>query len=221
MYNQGISQEVKDLLDSKGNCKSDKFHNQPSSKLQRVLSRVVINSSKKLGILKKIERKKEVVKGMSDRKTKAVKEGYGATDTVKCFNRFAILANIEETFGETPHEISSNRKKGKSNKSSGKTTACTIPLRRSSKNNNMSRDALEEASVENIVNEQIACQSLTTADGKNQQKLDVKRNNSIKQAVTEGSKCLGHVIDSNIKDKCIDLKACLRQQTTPRDSAYQ
>ena len=122
--------------------------------------------------------------------------------------------------GETPHEISSNRKKGKSNKSSGKTTACTIPLRRSRKNN-MSRDVLEEASVENIVNEQIACQSLTTADGKNQQKLDIKRTNSIKQAVTEGSKCLGHVIDSNIKDKCIDLKACLRQQTTPRDSAYQ
>ena len=43
----------------------------------------------------------------------------------------------------------------------------------------------------------------------------VTRTNSIVQAVMEGSKCLRHVIVSNIKDKGIDLKACLRQQTTP------
>ena len=30
-----------------------------------------------------------------------------------------------------------------------------------------------------------------------------------------GSKCLRHVLLNNIKDKCIDLKTCFKQQSTP------
>ena len=86
VHNQGISQGVNDFLDSKGKHKTGKFYNQPSSKLQTVFSRVVINSSKNLGITKNIEHKKVVVKGISNRKTKVAKEGDGARDTVKCLN---------------------------------------------------------------------------------------------------------------------------------------
>ena len=100
------------------------------------------------------------------------------------------------------------------NKSSGQTTACTIPLRQSDKNN-LSRDVQVQASVKNTVNEQTAGQSLIAAIIKNQQKKNIIRTNSFVQAVIEGSKCLRHVTVNNIKDKCIDLKVCLRQQTTP------
>ena len=45
--------------------------------------------------------------------------------------------------------------------------------------------------------------------------MDVTKTNSIVKAVIEGKNCVRNIIVSNIKDKCIDLKTCVKQQTTP------
>ena len=68
-------------------------------------------------------------------------------------------------------------------------------------------------SQENVVEQCVDNQLVVERD--NQGKIDVTSTNSITKAVMDGSKCLRHVIVSNIKDKCIDLKNCIRQQSTP------
>ena len=68
-------------------------------------------------------------------------------------------------------------------------------------------------SQENVVEQCVDNKLLVERD--NQGKIDVTSTNSITKAVMDGSKCLRHVIVSNIKDKCIDLKNCIRQQSTP------
>ena len=182
MYNKGVSQSVKDLLASKGKYKLDKLQNKPSSKLERVFSRVVINSSKKFGISKQCHNNELVVKGSTEQKTKIPKEGDGAINTVKCYKRFAILADIEEAWGETLYETSSIiKEKGKNIGKSNQSTADTIPLTQGDNSVNTLTDGHQEVLTENTVSEHIKDQLVTTVEGKKQKrsKMDVTTTNSL------------------------------------------
>ena len=58
-------------------------------------------------------------------------------------------------------------------------------------------------------------QSVKIVEKEEYSKMDVTKTNSIVKVVMDGKKCLRHVIVNNIKDKCIDLKTCVRQQISP------
>ena len=93
-----------------------------------------------------------VVKSGADQKSKVVKEGDGANNSVTCFNKFAILADIEEN--ETLNEISpNNEQRGKNARKNKQTTACTIPLTQSENIVNTLTDGYQEVSTEKLVGE--------------------------------------------------------------------
>ena len=65
------------------------------------------------------------------------------------------------------------------------------------------------------VDEQRNAHSCTSAESGKYSIMDVTNTSSIVKAVIDGKKCLRHVTVNNIKDKCIDLKTCVKQQNTP------
>ena len=46
-------------------------------------------------------------------------------------------------------------------------------------------------------------------------RIDVTKTTNIVNAVSQGSRCMRHVQELNIEDKCLDLKKALVQQSTP------
>ena len=68
-----------------------------------VFSRIVVNSSKKLGVTKDTGQNEIFMKRSDNKISNNSKVGNGAGDTVQCFNRFSVFTVLEEMSGANSH----------------------------------------------------------------------------------------------------------------------
>ena len=149
-------------------------------------------------------------------RSKVVNERKGVINSVTSTNRFAILADIEENWVQNlVSSTSKGNQKGKDKHNKKRLANHTFPLCHKGNTVNKVTQACQELVTKDRVDEHSNVQSVTIVENEEYSKMDVTKTNSIVKAVMDGKKCLRHVIDNNIKDKCIDLKTCVRQQISP------
>ena len=88
--------------------------------LDRVHSRVVTNSSWKPPVQVKCKKNASAQKNSVLESSKVMNERKGVTNSVICTNRFAILADIQENWGESSGGSSSNGNQKERNKDNEK-----------------------------------------------------------------------------------------------------
>ena len=204
------------MLANAGNHTLRASRDKLSRGLVRVYSRVVTNSAWKPPVLVKCKKNASAYKKHVVQSSKVVNERRGVTNNVTLTNRFAILADIQENWGENSGASSSHgNQKGKDKHHKKHSTEHTLPLSHKVNTENTVTEADQEVVTKDRVDEHNNVQSVTIVQSEEYSKMDVTKTNSIVKAVIEGKNCLRHVIVNNIKDKCIDLKTCVRQQITP------
>ena len=209
IFNSNINRQVKNLLTGAiGKVKKGIKNNErgPSSNQTRVFTRIFVNSKNKM-----ISQVKESKVGTGSSDIKIVKK----TDTggkggysVKCKNRFEVLANLHEDW---------EGKDGTGKWECKKYEQSTFLA--SSDSNTDKGESLDNVTknlhvkTENVNKNE--CDSGVMQENDSQTKVDVKNTPQIVKATLQGSKCVRNVIVANIEDKCSDLKKCLSQQDTP------
>ena len=215
-FNSKIDKQFQNSLKfgKKGRSRSVKV-SEPSSKCIKVYPRVFVNSDIKMKTCKvlknKVSHKKVPENGtgvIPQAKTTYQWEG------IACSNRFSPLINITEQENNDikVQSAQSSTRKGKQI-NEGK-QGHKVNLKCKNIDNKSQKSNVKEVS-EVISDMHVQVPQDGGTGNMRGESVDVTRTASIVRAVKNGRSCMHKVRVTNIKDKCLDLKKAISQQSTP------